>query len=445
VALSLNDATLIASASAAAIETRGDAVRGYLEGHQRWLGSNNVYRNDPVSVLKATLLAGGTVNSKHLGEYVAASAPIHVIEGWNYLGRALQSHLSGSADTCRHLAYYAELRAAMALLATQGIGIFNQHHFTIDAAGDAHRLTKNGTHVATWLYLEKWAALASAVQLLGEILRGEGHSLRDWIAALPMAVALPPLAANSLLQFGLDLRRMAEDRAARNEASYRPSMLLPTAIGAGAAVDFAADFVDLLEPQGPSTFEKLDTHFLRRALEAAFRSATNNSARQAPAQFRTAMRHAVDALIDDQPRRDAMWGFLTRQTLPQDAPLLFEASQDALPKDQRHHLQVMCRAALLLRISTGAVGRFFTRSGLSLGSCEVWWRPIGEMRGLWSTMPETHELSDLWVDIAGGIADIQDWRVNAPDPSYRDVMDEISVPLARVSALEALCLVGISS
>ena len=61
------------------------------------------------------------INEPHFREYVAASAPTHLIDGWSYLARAIDALLRGDAPAAVHLGYYAELRAAMSLLAGGGI------------------------------------------------------------------------------------------------------------------------------------------------------------------------------------------------------------------------------------------------------------------------------------------------------------------------------------
>jgi hypothetical protein len=70
---------------------------------------------------------------RHLAQYIAASSILHCADGWSYLGRAINCLLKGDPHRVVHLAYYAELRAALSLLASEAIGVFSRNNFVIDA------------------------------------------------------------------------------------------------------------------------------------------------------------------------------------------------------------------------------------------------------------------------------------------------------------------------
>lgn len=443
--LSSADKAHIAAASPAAVQVRAGSVRRYMADHGRWLGLNNRYWAEPVKAIKQDLLAGG-LNHKHAAEYVAASAALHSSDGWGYLGRALQAHAVGNPDVARHLAYYAELRAAMSLLATRGIGVFDRHHFVLNAAGQTAMLAKRGTHEAAWLYLEEWAQSPDGSAVLGAVIRPEGYALEDWVRALPGSPAWAPLGQDWLLTLGLDLRRLAEDRAARNQASYRPTSLSGTRyLQPGDAASFVLEFVELLEPQAPGSFGQLDAHFLRISLESAFRAATNDTPRQAPLQFHNAMQAVVATTMLEAPAGANLLQFLRRKVVADDPALIAEARRNDLPPHPRHHLQAMCRAALLLRIATGAVTHLLQVSGLTFTMASPWWGPLGEVRGLWDTPPAPQNIIDVWLDVAAGLDDLRDWQENQVAPTYRSFIDDCAQPLTRVTCLDGLALVGIAS
>src|SRR5262249_16005771 len=96
----------------------------------RWLGPRNRYASDVVSKIKEDN-ANNSLNAKQLAQYIAASGFLHLVDGWSYLGRSVQSLLRGDPHRAIHLAYYGELRAAMSILATEGIGVFNRNHFVV--------------------------------------------------------------------------------------------------------------------------------------------------------------------------------------------------------------------------------------------------------------------------------------------------------------------------
>ena len=89
-------------------------------------GGNNRLRDD---------LSNDRINSDRLSEYIGISAPVHSMDGWSFLGRSIHCLSRGDPYIAVHLAYYAELRAALAILAAQGIGVFSYPHCVIDSEG----------------------------------------------------------------------------------------------------------------------------------------------------------------------------------------------------------------------------------------------------------------------------------------------------------------------
>ena len=91
---------------------------------RRWIGQRNRYAQDTISTIRAEANPGPLVAPKQLSQYIAASIVLHCSDGWSFFGAAVSSLLHGDPHRARHLAYYAELRAAMSLLAAFGIGVF---------------------------------------------------------------------------------------------------------------------------------------------------------------------------------------------------------------------------------------------------------------------------------------------------------------------------------
>ena len=90
-----------------------------------------------------------------LAQYLALSTASHVLDGWRYISQAAISLLNGSRTQAIHLAYYAELRAALAILAFSGIGILKRHHFALTGNMDVVWF-EGGTHEATWKAIGSW-------------------------------------------------------------------------------------------------------------------------------------------------------------------------------------------------------------------------------------------------------------------------------------------------
>src|SRR6476661_7745516 len=116
-------ARIVGEASPEAVRTAATRLSTRL-ADEIWLASNSRYLSETDAKLSQDIgrkvsvsHAQGSAKASQLAEYVAASAILHCSDGWGYLGRAMGAQLQGDIGTSRHLAYYAELRAAMSLLA----------------------------------------------------------------------------------------------------------------------------------------------------------------------------------------------------------------------------------------------------------------------------------------------------------------------------------------
>ena len=200
-----NQAATLAAASPEAIVDAAGRLSQFM-AHGLWLGTQNIFAVDVVDAAKAGL--GGqapTKNTNQFAEWVAASGPVHCLEGWSYLGRSFAALLSGDVDIARHLAYYAELRGAVSLLATCGISILKNSHYAVHSDGTVHLISKHRTHDAAWLYLDHWSKLPDTSTTVGEIVRPSGIALSDWLAHVPGGGSLQPLASQWLRDLGMDI------------------------------------------------------------------------------------------------------------------------------------------------------------------------------------------------------------------------------------------------
>ncbi len=150
----------------------------------RWLKANNRYAINCKEKIDTDTSPSGYVRHGQLSSYIAASSVIHCMDGWSYAARAMEAELSGDVDAARHLAYYAELRAAMSLLAGTGLGVFDKKHFAVRADKRCERI--NGpTHVFVWEALEYWAQQPTATDLLLRVIQPGGKPLSEWLEHFP--------------------------------------------------------------------------------------------------------------------------------------------------------------------------------------------------------------------------------------------------------------------
>lgn len=263
----------LALASPIGLQKSAPSLLSYFS-NSRWLDNSNTYRLDPIKSIKNDINSND-IKSQDMREYIAVSTILHLIDSWEYLGKALYAQVSG-APIAIHLGYYAEMRATMSLLATQGIGIFNQQHIVVDKSGVVHPISSNGvirrpTHEAVWLYLEHWLDSKDAGTLLGTIIRPRSVPLTEWINKMPCTGEQEwfPSASSVLYDFGLDLKRMTNDRALRNVASYRPFGISNySRLAHSENIEFLFEMIRILEPYtGQGDFDILDQYFLCQTIE----------------------------------------------------------------------------------------------------------------------------------------------------------------------------------
>ncbi len=438
--------------AARASRTATESLVGQLQANftnHTWLAPTNRYAIDTINRLKTDTGNPPALIGADLAEYVAASAPLHLLDGWAFLGRAVDASLRGDPDTARHLAYYAELRAAMALLASEGLGVFDKKHFVIEASRLPSAISPNApTHQIVWELLEAWCQLPKAAALVGQVIVVAGVSLVIWLRHFGMAAgnALQPVAADWLTTWGLDLRQLSDDRQARNESSYRPSgMVYSIPATAKDSFETIRDLWRVLEPASTGRFEVLDSYLLRFCIEAIFKSVVpNTTAKTHQQRFRREVRRMITSVnASGDPKR--LGAFLLRREERSDPEVLKMAQKTDLPSAPNHHLQVLSRAALLLRIASGSSALLLQAGGTSLTQLRFWWTHLGEARGCWEQGSAPQNVTDLWADIEDALEQLESKRASlGTDKSLLRWRQELPTEVGVLGECERIGLWGIN-
>ncbi|MEX0684009.1 MAG: hypothetical protein WD472_11235 [Dehalococcoidia bacterium] len=409
--------------------------------HRRWLAPNNRYRTNVLAKLREDANPQTSQADAQLAEYVAAAAILHCADGWGYLGRAVNAAMMGDSDTCRHLAYYAELRAALSALSTQGVGIFDDRHVIVGDTGQTYLLRGKRTHVIAWLSLRHWALSGKAGAVLAGAVAPHGVPIDEWVASLPNGAPWDPLGAKWLEMWGVDLSFFASDRTARNESSYRPTRLGGRrALPARESLTFLRDLWSALEPAGPDDpFFILDRHLLRRSLEASYTGKTNKRPGQDPEAWAAAVDSVLAAVIGMSPSA-SLRDFLLRSAEPTELALVDFASVQGDQAQVNHHLRMISRAALLLRVAAGNVRRLFGLAGIDSTAIEFWADALGEDRGLWSPGQAPAPLTDLWLDTRVALDDVDAVVNGTTTSSYRELVNTCAEALIVLTGCERVAL-----
>jgi hypothetical protein len=412
----------------------------------RWLVKTNRYSRNAIQKFESDVGTGGTVNVPHFHEYVAGSAPTHLIDGWSYVARACEALLRGDQPAAVHLAYYAELRAAMSLLAGGGIAVMKGPHAIVDSAGAVVKVFGGGTHAFVWPALEWWSRPKSVRVALLSYLAVSGHRLDQWLTEFQSGTSAAAISAEWLSTWCMDLRRMSLDHDARNEVSYRPSQFRTrSAVQADRAVAFVTELWRLFEPAGAGKFEVLDRLLLRHAFEKAFFGIHGVSATDRPTEFHASVDGALSRLDVPSGERPAMAQFLTRNVVPHDPDPIRYAITLGASDEGDVAMQIIARAALLLRLASGSTNAMFRAAGIGTDDLAFWWKRFGTERGLWTSAAAPYAVTDVWADVEGGIAAADSWRAAAGPHEYRNLRTSVGSFIGDITSFEVLSCWGLAS
>ena len=381
-------------------------------GSPQWLLSGQKYRRADILQELRDDYRNQCIDGRALAQRIAASIPSHVVDGWSYFGRAIHCLIRGDTRNSVHLGYYAELRAALAILAAEGIGVFNDQHFVIDSGFVGHRLEseraspiKSGTHSIIWPLYRWWSQQKMSQDLVASVIQPGGREMSAWLNS-PSGGSRQLLASAEiwLRDWGLDLKRMNQDRGARNASSYGPSAIHGWQILTGeAAIDTVVNLWKLFRPDTSSRFNEVDRLFLRRVVRARFNNQTER--RMGSRRWNRDFSVFVDNWLDErtnlqiETREQNQWRVFLTDPIGENGFPLESSSGQATINDSQFPVESLSRAALLLRIATGSCGLHLKAIGIGWDSLEFWLNDIGVRRGFWERGAYPDDPTDLWTDI----------------------------------------------
>ena len=306
----------------------------------------------------------------------------------------------------------------MSLLSAQGIAVFNFDNYVVFDSGEIKRLNKGlKTHDAAWLFVENWAKQQDSADYVGQIIAPRSISLVDWINIMPGVSNWKPLGEDMLLGFGLDLKNSYEDRRSRNRVTYRPTTLhYVEQEDIKDRIYYAIDLIRSLQPVGKSGELHVDQYILRLVIERAFQSTTGLFPSQSYQLYQANVKAMLDRNIQDQVSRNFLDMFLLRiPPFDFEPDFLIEAGISDPTVSSKLHLQVLGRAALLLRVATGATRDFMNRAGIKLSDVDFWWNDIGVQIGLAEHLQGTVNALEVWPEIVLALDEMDEWLDDGGD------------------------------
>lgn len=388
---------LVRAASPVATESQLRAVATRLRSGKCWLNIGHPYNNDVIKALKQD-----DIDAPNLGEYIACSAPLHLADGWNYLSRAFDAASRGDRSTAFHLAYYAELRAAMSLLAAEGIGIFNRRHIALNAQLQPTEF-KKPTHEAIWLVLSAWSREAGRAGRLLQAITIESKSLSEWLKMVGVVEPARQLVAEEWLTgWSIDLDIVSKDPQRRNEMSYRPTRIqAPAPQPVNPCQELLNPIFDSwteLEPGSGGASAALDLALLRQALMLVVKKGLCNY---------SSFKAALESLKGDMHA-------LTYEALDTGSESAVAIFRDAKISNiqGKASTPILARGLLMLRLASASTASLLAAAEVSKSDLEFWWSPMGTDMGLWDTTSSIETFADLWIDVAEAKNEV-DARISA--------------------------------
>jgi hypothetical protein len=153
----------------------------------------------------------------------------------------------------------------------------------------------------------------------------------------------------------------------------------------------------------------------------------------------------VSQVVSDPATRDEWINFLTRTTQKNDPMILSQASRSDSADAPEQHLQMISRAALLLRVATAASSRLLKESDISSDDLKFWWSALGEERGLWEKTKEPGNLTDLWADAETAVKGISEWSANTGtgDKTFAKWREDRAYDISVLGGCERIALWGL--
>lgn len=285
--------------------------------------------------------------SNDAASLLASEQLMHLLDGWKYASAAFSAYLANSRSAATHFAYYAELRAAMSLFAGSGIRINQDDSYYLDSTGNRNAIIGDTrTHSITWAVWQEWIKRQDAIELLTHHVRLiSGVSLKDFAGS-------GNLMSFALQHWGYDLLSLANDRGARNKASYIPTISSPL----HQMLDLEANLIKriwslLLPTEHGVGFDTALINFLITKTARAYHQADPNKS----------IDEHVALIIDGASTQTGVDARLIRSLLVDSQPdiELFEKAAN-----QSNDVgNVLCRALFLLRMASLSVENAMSANG----------------------------------------------------------------------------------
>jgi len=395
------------------------------------------------------------IDQSKINSFLAASSLSHMLDGWMYLSDSFNALLNGDEGTAVHLCYYAELRSAMSILASEGIGVFDRKHIGVFSSNTNSEYPKNyykgtppnlsykqptsPTHTFVWEAMDKWAnsAFKPNSDIL-KIFKVKGKNFYELTEYFHPSTAVSTLLGIQTIKSWLkdwcfDIKSYRNDRETRNEVSYRPQRIkdFNKIIDFQAIINGLDSFWTVMSPLATDRYSLLDTYLLRKLYAGLYDNIDN------PGQRSDLIRNAFNQYgINDE----TLFNFLDFQHPYNDDHIIFQQANIK----QTTPLSIIARATLLLRISVGLVSQLYNAGGINKTDLDFVWENYGIDCGFWNSGSTPLDFNNLWSDIQPSFNDLRS-DINTPgvDNSMYSIFGRNAEAISHLGQINRACLWGL--
>lgn len=419
-----------------------DALGRLDTGQFNWMRNNNPYRisgekvlyNEMQNVKKGDVTG---INLSDFSEFLSSTSLLQCSDAWSLLGRSIGSLLLGDVTSSLHLAYYAELRATMSLLAAEGIYIGINEVLCLNSNSSVALLKHGGTHKTIWPLLEQWRKSSNCPRLMRTIIKPYGTTLSQWPNNASSDSNFPSLDV-ILDATSLDQDYLRFDHELRNKISYRPPVLELEAepnLQAAETEELVTKLWGYLEPAESNVFSSIDNELLVDALATTFLAISEGAEQNKPDWTQWIEQESSNVLSTST---------LTplKGTTPEDVKthsyLLNYAEKDASAANSWIEIVngMLSRALLLCRFATGAGISLINNANVSESFTTIWMNSLALGRGLLMESQDVESAKDLWSDVTVAIEEVNRARAS----NRGELLNKVGKYILSLSQLERVAV-----
>ncbi len=417
----MSASTLISRADISKIDQGFSIVKANSLPHGLLLSNTNQLAcNNPAQILKNHIDGTTALSSDEVKEYTAISTLGHTIDGWSYISNSIQALLSGEPSIAIHLAYYAELRAALGFLATEGILLLNFNQACVDSHDALFTAALGGTHKATWNIIREWVANNTRSTNVLKYFTYKGKSFEELNGFIPYLGTLSSLniliIKEWLKTWCFDIQNYEFDKEGRNYSSYNANLNRSfNPITLKEKLESINEFWSALQP-GTDSFDILDRYLFSLYLTEIYSKISSATITK-------------EAFLDKFFQNSGMTPDIALKDIfiNNKKHLLLQTAIDTQIDPVTNEimpLTIIARALLFLRFCSGANSYFLKKHNISRTEINFYIEKIGSEFGIWD-IPFT-DLKDLWIDIEVIIQDFQNFFTSGTPVNIYNLRKDIN-------------------